>query len=460
MADKNVGYGKTVSLGTLTLGNGLNGELASNYLLVGAQANITPVSLSITGITAANKVYDGTTAATLVGTATINPLSGDNVSLSGTGVGVFLNKNVANNIYVDSGYTLSGADAGNYVIAPSKMTANITPKTIIFSGTPVAASRAYDGTTLTTISGVTINGLVAGDNATLSGIFFTPNAGVNKTVSVVLTGVDQHNYSYTNLPSLTATISPLTLTYTGTAVAASRVYDGTLTTTVSGISLSGLLATDINNVTVSGLFADKNVGTNKPVTTVLSGTSAGNYSISLPQSLTASITALPLTLSGTPVAASRPYDSTVIASISGATINGVLSGDSVMLSGLFANPNVGTSKPVTLVMTGSDVGNYSYTLPSVNLTADITPRSLVVIADNESMAFGGRIPPLTYTLGGGGLVGTDSVASVFTGSLFVNVAGVPSGGTAPITQGTLVLTTGPGGNYIISSFVDGEMTIQ
>jgi trimeric autotransporter adhesin len=340
------------------------------------------------------------------------------------------------------------------------MTANITPKAITFSGSPVAASRAYDGTTLTTISGVSISGLVAGDNATLTGIFFTPSAGMNKTVSVALTGVDQHNYSYTNLPSLSANITPLALNYAGTPVAASRVYDGTLTTTVSGITLSGLLATDINNVSVSGLFANKNVGNNKAVTTVLSGTGAGNYSISLPQGLTANITALPLTLSGTPVALSRPYDSTVIASISGATINGVLSGDSVNLSGLFANPNVGTSKPVTLVMAGADVGNYSISLPAVNLTADITSRSLVVVANNESMMFGGTLPPLTYTLGSGGLVGMDNIASVFTGSLYVNVAGVPSGGSAPITQGTLVLTTGPGGNYIISSFVDGEMTIQ
>ncbi|OGT16000.1 MAG: hypothetical protein A3J49_05060 [Gallionellales bacterium RIFCSPHIGHO2_02_FULL_57_16] len=94
------------------------------------------------------------------------------------------------------------------------------------------------------------------------------------------------------------------------------------------------------------------------------------------------------------------------------------------------------------------------------MTANITVRTLVVTANNQIMNFGGPIPSLTYTVGGAGLVGTDSKSTVFTGLLAVNTTGVYPGFTAPITQGTLVLTVGPGGNYIISSFVDGTMTVQ
>jgi hypothetical protein len=225
---------------------------------------------------------------------------------------------------------------------------------------------------------------------------------------------------------------------------------------VSGITLSGVLATD--NISVTGLFADKNIGNGKAVTFALSGKNPGNYSISLPGS-TANITVLALSLSGTPVAASRMYDSTRIATISGASLVGVVSGDSIALSGLFADPDVGTAKPVTLALTGRDTGNYSISLPA-GLTANITVRTLVVIANNQVMNFGGSLPPLTYTVGGAGLVGSDSKNTVFTGLLAVDTNGVDSGFTAPITQGTLVLTAGAGGNYTISSFVSGTMTVQ
>jgi hypothetical protein len=99
------------------------------------------------------------------------------------------------------------------------------------------------------------------------------------------------------------------------------------------------------------------------------------------------------------------------------------------------------------------------------LTANIFTRDLIVTADNASMMFGGPIPPLTYTLnsytvGGAGLALTDSIETVLTGLLAVNTTGVYSGFTAPITQGTLALTAGPGGNYFISSFVEGTMSVQ
>ena len=69
-ADKNVGTGKAVSLlGGFTL----TGSDAANYTLVqpaSLVADITPATLTISGLTAINKVYDASTAATLTGTET------------------------------------------------------------------------------------------------------------------------------------------------------------------------------------------------------------------------------------------------------------------------------------------------------------------------------------------------------------------------------------------------------
>ncbi|MCP6379976.1 YDG domain-containing protein, partial [Klebsiella pneumoniae] len=72
-------------------------------------ANITPATIAaITGITAANKVYDATTAATLTTTAAgfTGKVTGDNLTVA-TSTGTFSDKNVANGKTVNiTGLTL------------------------------------------------------------------------------------------------------------------------------------------------------------------------------------------------------------------------------------------------------------------------------------------------------------------------------------------------------------------
>ena len=54
---------------------------------------------------------------TLSGTATVAALGSDNVIVMGTGSGAFSDKNVGTGKAVTvSGYTLGGADAGNYTL--------------------------------------------------------------------------------------------------------------------------------------------------------------------------------------------------------------------------------------------------------------------------------------------------------------------------------------------------------
>ncbi len=86
-------------------------------------------SLVVTGLSAASKVYDGTSAASLNGTARVAALGGDVVILGGSGSGAFADANVGNGkSVVVTGFTLSGADAGNYtLVQPAGLTAAITP---------------------------------------------------------------------------------------------------------------------------------------------------------------------------------------------------------------------------------------------------------------------------------------------------------------------------------------------
>ncbi|MEO6569889.1 MAG: YDG domain-containing protein, partial [Opitutaceae bacterium] len=104
---------------------------AANYSLVqptNLTANITAANLLISGVGARNKIYDGTTIASLGGAAVVSAFSGDSVSVRGPGVGAFADQNagVGKSVTV-SGFTLSGADAGNYTaVQPANLTANIT----------------------------------------------------------------------------------------------------------------------------------------------------------------------------------------------------------------------------------------------------------------------------------------------------------------------------------------------
>ena len=82
-------------------------------------ADISPASISaITGITAAGKVYDGTTAAALTTTgAAFTGRLGSDVLTVATVVGNFSDKNVGNPKSVNiTGLSLGGTDAGNYTL--------------------------------------------------------------------------------------------------------------------------------------------------------------------------------------------------------------------------------------------------------------------------------------------------------------------------------------------------------
>ena len=126
-ADKNVGVAKPVTVSGL----GLSGADAGNYRLVqpaGLSADIAPAPLAVAGIGAVDKQFDGSVAAQLTGAPVLRPLEGDQVVLTGTGFGRFLDPSVGSRKpVVVSGYELGGADAGNYVLRqPEGVTASIT----------------------------------------------------------------------------------------------------------------------------------------------------------------------------------------------------------------------------------------------------------------------------------------------------------------------------------------------
>jgi filamentous hemagglutinin family protein len=285
-SDKNVGVAKPVAVTGVTLG----GTDAANYTAVqptGLSANITALALPVTGLVAGSRVYDTTTAAPLSGTATISPLAGDALTLTGTAAGSFADKNagVAKPVSI-SGLGLAGTDAGNYtLVAPAGLTGTITAAPLPVTGLS-ATARVYDGSPVAPLVGTAAVAPLAGDTVTLAGTaagaFADANVGINKAVVVsglTLAGTDAGNYSLVAPSGLTATVSPATLTLAGLA-AANKVYDATTTASLAA-TLAGVIGTDAVSLTLGGQFSSAGVGAAVPVTwtAALAGAAATNYQL-------------------------------------------------------------------------------------------------------------------------------------------------------------------------------------
>ena len=217
VADKRVGINKPVSLGSLTLGDGTGGGLASNYTFSGGTqvATITPAPVAVTGITAANKVYDGNTSASLnTASATLaGAVNTDSLSVAGA-TGLFSDKNAGLGKTVNiSGLSLTGTDAANYTLSSStaSATADISKASITAITGIAVTDKVYDGSTTATLvtSGANFAGMVAGDRLAVGSVtatFADRNVGSAKTVNLgspSLSGTDAVNYV------LTGTVAPV-----------------------------------------------------------------------------------------------------------------------------------------------------------------------------------------------------------------------------------------------------------
>jgi len=402
---------------------------------------INPAPLTIGGITAANKTYDATTAATVstAGATYTGLLAGDAVTVAATGA--FADKNVGTGKTVTLASTYSGADVGNYAITDQAgTTANITPAALSIGGI-AAANKTYDGTTAATVNtaGATYTGLLAGDAVTVAatGTFADKNVGTGKTVTLasIYSGADVGNYAITDQAGTTANITPAALSIDG-ITAANKAYDGTTAATVntSGATYTGLIGGDAVTVAATGTFADKNVGTGKKVTLVstYSGADIGNYAITDQASTTASINPAPLTVTANND--SKTYDGIAYSGGNGVTYAGFVNGEtSSVLSGTLAYG--GTAQGAV------DVGSYAIIpagLTSNNYTLQYIDGTLEIVSAAPP-------PTLQYTIAqiesglGTSKTGTGTGTSG-TGTFGTGTSGTGTSGTG--TSGTGATNTG------------------
>jgi hypothetical protein len=220
-ASKTVGTGKTVNVSGLIIA----GASAGNYTLTQptATANITVRSLSVNA-TGLNKVYDGTTAATV--TLADNHISSDSLADGYTNA-IFAKKNVGTNILVTvSGLAIAGADAANYVLTSTNAitTAAITQAVLTVSAGNLSRPYATTNPPLVAV----YSGFVAGESKTNSDVLGAPvlatPATTNSAVGSYAITVSKGTLVSTNYSLI---FSNGTLTVTPAATAAQ------LTTTIN-----------------------------------------------------------------------------------------------------------------------------------------------------------------------------------------------------------------------------------
>ena len=264
--------------------------------------------MTISGITASDKTYDNTTAATVSvsGVVKTGLVLNDVVDVAATGV--FSDENAASGKTVTLTSTYTGADVNNYTItSQASTTAKIIPLDVELPAT-ANLTKVYDATTSITPTGYGTLALGTANNnspyttaftadkaivggLTLAGrpVFSSAEAG-NVTVdqgSVQLTGTRAANYRLVWVPA-NATITPAPLTVTANDDA--RFYSLADTAGYNGVRYSGFVGgqtSAVLNTTALTISRDRSVQLTADANSVDTQDAAGSYtSVLVPAGVT------------------------------------------------------------------------------------------------------------------------------------------------------------------------------
>lgn len=296
-----------VAAGTCTF-NANQAGTAGDYeaaTQVTTNLSIAQKELTVTGVTAGDKIYDNTNAATLTSAGTVaGRVAGDaaaqvNTTLTGA-TATFADEHVGAAKTVTVGaLPLTGTKAASYILPP----ANINAVTASIAARPLtvtaqAATKTYDGNTTSVVVPLVTSGVVqAGDTGAFTQTFDTENVGLGKTLTaagVVTDGNSGNNYTYTFVTNVTGEIEIKLLTEASFANPETEVYDPTnarefngsaavLPADVKIASTDVVSGDDVTFAHVSAAFNNSTVAAGKTVTiediSISGGADAPNYGL-------------------------------------------------------------------------------------------------------------------------------------------------------------------------------------
>jgi len=420
-----------------------------------------------------NKVYDGTTTATLSleanppvtlipGTANFNtkdvgiakPITYSGYTLSNTSTFALY--------YPAGGTPGSGTTTGNITPAPLTVTANNATK--VYGQTPTLAATAFTDTGLVhseTIGSVAeaSPGIVATAGVAGSPYTITPSGATGGTFLPA-----DYTITYVN-GGLTVTPAPLTVT----ANNAAKIYGQTSPLSPTAFTDAGLLNGEtIGSVSEAspGAAATAPVA-GSPYAITPSGATGGsftpaNYTIAY---VNGALTVAPAPLTVTANNATKPYGQTFTPAPTAFTDTGLVNGDTIgsvteTSPGTVATASVAGS-PYAITPSAATGGSFvptNYTIAYANGALSVTPIPLTVTANSGTKPYGQTytLAPTAFT--DAGLVNGDTVGSVTETSpgtvATASVAGSPYAITPSGAAGGSFTPT----NYVIA-YVNGALTV-
>lgn len=389
-ADKNVGTGKTVTLGSLTLGGTSidNYELAASGHQTTTTANITPLLLTVTADNA-TKTYgeenptftiqysgflsgENETALTTLPTATCEATISSNVG----------SYNIVPDNGVATNYTFNYV-SGRLIINPKSLTENmvtITDATTVYNGNsqkPTITIEDTDEHVNITTNDYNISNDGSGTNV--------------GTYSVVINGTN--NYSGTVTKSDCFEITPKSIAGVTIAAIADQTYTGSAITPATVITDTGIspipTLTENTDYTLSYSTNNTNV-TGENVTITVTG--KGNYDSSTSTSTTFLIVQKALEDGMIAAIADQAYTGSDIEPELAVTYNGMNLSRDTHYTAAFDN-NTNTTDAPTVTITACDNSNYSGTASaSFNIVAaDLSTAE--VTGTSKNVDFGSSTSP-------------------------------------------------------------------
>ena len=249
-----------------------------------ATVTVNRKTVTVSGITASDKDYDGTTDAKLNFSNAKFAGILENDTLTVTAKGVFEKADIGKQKVTISDLTLGGASAANYVLAESgnqaETTATITAKEVNVTITPNGGTYGS-----VVAAAAELTGAVDGENVPVT-LTYTGN-GYNDTAVPVNAGsytvtasIANSNYTLTGNTTADFVITPKAVTVTG-ITAKDKVYDGTTNADISSVTFDGVTLNLGTDYTVTANFDDAGVGNGKNITATvtLMGQTAKNYAL-------------------------------------------------------------------------------------------------------------------------------------------------------------------------------------
>ena len=454
----------------------------TNIVAARGTVDIARKPVTVTGITAEDKVYDGGNSAELSyeDVNFVGKVDGDSLTID-SATGTFSDENAENNKAVTVSVTL---DNSNYVVNDMTLYANITPKTLTDINVTGTLTKVYDATvTPGEFSGtVTFTGKVGEDEVSITatpGNYDNPNAGTGKSVNMTLSlsGEDKDNY----------TLSSDTFEFTSAAITACSTFTdatatdqnvvvgvGTFTepkfTGIDGEEVTGTTTYTYNSETKTKTDIETALkGLDAGATAIInySFTANGNYTGTITGTITVTMVDIVFTVDGATATADNAVtikdnptygddwsdivtikEDDIVASLDDDT----LSGGTYSLN-VSSMPNAGTqSYTVQYAYEGK---TYDVCTGTVNVAQKVLTITGLSVEnkeydDNTDAAVTG-----TATLNG--VVGTDNVAVTYSSTAtFAN----KSAGTHNVTVSGINLTGTEKDNYTIADTLTLTATIR